>query len=142
MFRPWLRQASTSSPAPLSPLQSPKETPLSSSMLPGIELFLKLSFNFPSKNHNSKWMLKENPRCGHCQKLAPAWEELAKAFEKDEQVTDMLKGYQYSTFSIPGENCQGRLHPAPGCLSGARGQGLSHSRVLQVLSNRLLNTNM
>ena len=25
-------------------------------------------------------------RCGHCQKLAPAWEELAKAFEKDEQV--------------------------------------------------------
>lgn len=26
------------------------------------------------------------PWCGHCQKLAPAWEELAKAFEKDEQV--------------------------------------------------------
>ena len=25
-------------------------------------------------------------RCDHCQKLAPAWEELAKAFEKDEQV--------------------------------------------------------
>ena len=43
MFRPWLRQASTSSPAPLSPLQSPKETPLSSSMLPGIALFVELS---------------------------------------------------------------------------------------------------
>merc|ERR1712212_742266 len=26
------------------------------------------------------------PWRGHCQKLAPAWEELAKAFEKDEQV--------------------------------------------------------
>jgi len=26
------------------------------------------------------------PWCGHCQKLAPAWDELAKAFEKDEQV--------------------------------------------------------
>jgi len=26
------------------------------------------------------------PWCGHCQKLAPAWEELAKAFEKDEVV--------------------------------------------------------
>jgi len=26
------------------------------------------------------------PWCGHCQKLAPAWSELAKAFEKDEQV--------------------------------------------------------
>ena len=26
------------------------------------------------------------PWCGHCQKLAPAWEELAKKFEKDEQV--------------------------------------------------------
>jgi len=26
------------------------------------------------------------PWCGHCQKLAPAWDELAKSFEKDEQV--------------------------------------------------------
>jgi len=26
------------------------------------------------------------PWCGHCQKLAPAWQELAKAFEKDETV--------------------------------------------------------
>jgi len=26
------------------------------------------------------------PWCGHCQKLAPAWDELAKFFEKDEQV--------------------------------------------------------
>lgn len=26
------------------------------------------------------------PWCGHCIKLAPAWDELAKAFEKDEQV--------------------------------------------------------
>merc|ERR1712179_523072 len=26
------------------------------------------------------------PWCGHCQKLAPAWDELAKRFEKDEQV--------------------------------------------------------
>jgi len=26
------------------------------------------------------------PWCGHCQKLAPAWEELAKSFEGDEQV--------------------------------------------------------
>lgn len=26
------------------------------------------------------------PWCGHCQKLAPAWDELAKAFEKDDQV--------------------------------------------------------
>merc|ERR1712059_60618 len=26
------------------------------------------------------------PWCGHCQKLAPAWDELAKAFEKDEKV--------------------------------------------------------
>ena len=41
-------------------------------------------------------MLKEilTFRCGHCQKLAPAWEELAKAFEKDEQVNDTLKGCQ------------------------------------------------
>jgi len=26
------------------------------------------------------------PWCGHCQKLAPTWDELAKAFEKDEKV--------------------------------------------------------
>merc|ERR1711909_228712 len=26
------------------------------------------------------------PWCGHCQKLAPAWDELAKRFEKDERV--------------------------------------------------------
>jgi len=26
------------------------------------------------------------PWCGHCQKLAPVWDELAKVFEKDEQV--------------------------------------------------------
>jgi len=26
------------------------------------------------------------PWCGHCQKLAPTWDELAKVFEKDEQV--------------------------------------------------------
>merc|ERR1711915_934508 len=26
------------------------------------------------------------PWCGHCQKLAPVWDELAKSFEKDEQV--------------------------------------------------------
>jgi len=26
------------------------------------------------------------PWCGHCQKLAPTWDELAKLFEKDEQV--------------------------------------------------------
>ena len=54
--------------------------------------------NYLSKNQNSK-LLNEIPtsRCGHCQKLAPAWEELAKAFEKDEQVkymsmNDLFKG--------------------------------------------------
>ena len=26
------------------------------------------------------------PWCGHCQKLAPTWDELAKKFEKDETV--------------------------------------------------------
>jgi len=26
------------------------------------------------------------PWCGHCQKLAPAWDELAKSFEKDDQA--------------------------------------------------------
>ena len=26
------------------------------------------------------------PWCGHCQKLAPTWDELAKKFEKDEKV--------------------------------------------------------
>ena len=42
MFRPWLRQDSTSSPVPLSPLQLPRETHLSSSMLPGITLLVTL----------------------------------------------------------------------------------------------------
>lgn len=27
------------------------------------------------------------PWCGHCQRMAPAWDELAKAFEDDEQVS-------------------------------------------------------
>ena len=58
--------------------QSPAETLSSSSTLPG-------EFS-PRQPFNVSLIALFLPRCGHCQKLVPVWDELAKKFEADAKV--------------------------------------------------------
>jgi len=68
----------------------PDEKPATpESVEPVIEegLYILSAASFPSAVAKGDTFIKfYAPWCGHCQKLAPAWDKLAKSFEKDEQV--------------------------------------------------------